>query len=340
MKTNYDVIIIGASIAGLECAKNLAGSNLSVLVVEKKHNIGEKVCAEGIFLKDMEYIPKEDKNSEFKKFLVHYKNKSKLFPDKGVLTTINRKNFLQKQFNELKKFKNIEFLLGANVLKIASKNSIRIDKNKILNYRFLVGADGSTSMVRNYLNLSSKKIGIAIQYSIPKQFHNFELCIDEKLFGTGYLWIFPNRNYTYIGCGSDVRFIDVKALKQNLDNWIKQKNINLSGADFQAATINYDYRGYKFDNIFLTGDAAGLCSGITGEGMYAAFLSGKQAAKEILGENGDLNLIHKWLKKKKKQEKYMVFLKSYFLRKISFSIIIRMLSSKMVQKIFIRTFVK
>ncbi len=35
MKCFYDVLIVGASIAGLEAAKNLAGTKLQVSVVEK-----------------------------------------------------------------------------------------------------------------------------------------------------------------------------------------------------------------------------------------------------------------------------------------------------------------
>jgi flavin-dependent dehydrogenase len=36
MSNYYDVVIVGAGFAGLECAKNLVGSGLKVLILEKK----------------------------------------------------------------------------------------------------------------------------------------------------------------------------------------------------------------------------------------------------------------------------------------------------------------
>ena len=50
----------------------------------------------------------------------------------------------------------------------------------------------------------------------------------------------------------------------------------------KAARINFDYRGWRFGKVFLAGDAAGLASGLTGEGIYAAVLSGGIIARTIL----------------------------------------------------------
>ena len=50
----------------------------------------------------------------------------------------------------------------------------------------------------------------------------------------------------------------------------------------QAEFINFDYRGYHFNNIFLVGDAAGLASGLTGEGIYPAIVSGEAVARCIV----------------------------------------------------------
>ena len=53
----------------------------------------------------------------------------------------------------------------------------------------------------------------------------------------------------------------------------------------EAALINFDYRGWKFNNIFLVGDAAGLASPLTGEGIYPAVISGQAVAGAILGND-------------------------------------------------------
>lgn len=337
IKDFYDVVIVGAGIAGLECAKNLSNSNLSVLVVEKNKNIGEKVCAGGVIPSDMMYIHKSFLNFSFQKMLIHYKNKTVLFPKNGnFISTINRKRLSQFQLNFLKKSDNIKILTGVSVSRILSNNFLELDSGKRIKFRFLIGADGATSVVRKYLNLLINKLEIAFQYIIPKKFKNFEVYLDDKLFGTGFLWIFLHKNFTSIGCGSDIKFINPKQLKSNFDVWLKENNINVSNAKFEAAVLNYDYRGYKFGNIFLAGDAAGLTSGITGKGIYSAFLSGKQIAKDILQKDNAHNLITNWLKKKKQQEKYMFFLKNSFLRNLFFSIAMKLISYKKVQERVIR----
>ena len=322
----YDVIVVGASIAGLECAKNLGGSNLNVLIIERNKQIGRKVCAEGIIPSDLNYIPKHLINFDFQRIIIHYKNKATtFFKNKGIISTIERKTFLDYEVKNLKRFSNIEILTGTSLSEITSNNSLKLNTGKKLEFKFLIGADGSTSIVRKYLNLVSGKLEIAIQYIIPKRLEDFEVYLDNKLFGTGYLWIFPNKNYTSIGCGTDLRFMESKTLKHNFDLWLKEHSFDVQNAKFEGALINYDYKGYKFGNIFLAGDAAGLTSGILGKGIYSAFLSGKQIARDILRVNNAPNLVTEWLKKKKRQEKYMFFLKNSLLRKIFFSVMINLL---------------
>lgn len=333
MENKYDVIIIGAGIAGLECAKNLAGSNLNVLVLERNKEISRKTCAEGITSHDLKYIPKSFINSDFQKIIIHYCKKKIVFPQKGgIISTINRESFLNYKVGNLKRINNIEILTGTPVSKIISNNLLKLSNGKNLSFKFLIAADGSNSIVRKYLNLPLKKFELAIQYIIPKTFKDFEVHLDNKLFGTGYLWIFPNKDYTSIGCGTDLKFMKSKILKDNFDLWLKEHNFDISNAKFEAALINYDYRGYRFDNIFLAGDAAGLSSGITGKGIYSASLSGKQIAMDIIGTSRGPNLIKTWLKKKKQQEKYMFFLKSPFLRRILFSLSMNHLFIKKFQE--------
>lgn len=329
----YDVIIIGAGIAGLECARNIGNSNLNVLVIERNKQISKKVCAEGIIPSDLDYIPKHFINFDFQGMTVHFKGKVITFPkDGGIISTIDRKRFLNYEVRNLKKFNNIKFLSGISVSEIFSDNLLKLDNGEKVRFKFLVGADGSSSIVRKYLNLSSSKLEIAIQYILPKRLENFEIYLDDKLFGTGYLWIFPNKDYTSIGCGTDLRFMKSKTLKNNFDLWLKEHNFDMSDAKFESGLINYDYKGYKFDNIFLAGDAAGLTSGILGKGICSAFLSGKQISRDILGVNRTSNLIKDWLKKKNQQEKYLFFIKNTFLRKMFFPVAINLLFYKKFQE--------
>lgn len=333
METDYDVVIVGAGPAGLSCAKELGGSNLKVLLAEKNKIIGPKVCAGGITLKDLKEIPKEILDAVFNKVYAHYKNKTVLVErNYGLIATIDREKLGQYQLNQINKFGNIKILTGISVTKINPDNSLILSSGEEIKFKFLVGADGSNSIVRNFLKLPIKKRGILIQYILPRKMENFELYLDNDLFGTAYLWIFPHKNYTSIGCGTDSKTISARELKDNFENWLRKEKIDLTGAKLEAGIINYDYRGYKFGNIFLAGDAAGLTSGLTGEGIYSAIISGKQIAKEILQKDKDKNLINNWLIKKKRQEKYIFLLKmpSYF-KHLLFSLFMKLIRNEKIQ---------
>jgi len=71
---------------------------------------------------------------------------------------------------------------------------------------------------------------------------------------------------------------------------------------FEAARINIDYKGFVFGNRFLAGDAAGFASGLTGEGIYQAILSGEEVSKGILNRDYRYPGIKQILKIKNRQE--------------------------------------
>ena len=49
---NYDLLIVGASFAGLACARQAALAGLSVAVIEKKGCSGEKIHTTGVIVKE------------------------------------------------------------------------------------------------------------------------------------------------------------------------------------------------------------------------------------------------------------------------------------------------
>ena len=71
-------------------------------------------------------------------------------------------------------------------------------------------------------------------------------------------------------------------LKNRLLSWCENNRIPIDEKRIQAGWVNYDYRGVRFGKTFLVGDAAGLASGLTGEGIYPALISGQVVAKMIL----------------------------------------------------------
>ena len=70
LKSEFDVVIIGAGIAGLECAKQLGNNNYKVLLVERNNYVGRKVCANAITSEDFRYIPSKYINFKLKALLI------------------------------------------------------------------------------------------------------------------------------------------------------------------------------------------------------------------------------------------------------------------------------
>ena len=165
-----------------------------------------------------------------------------------------------------------------------------------------MGADGSNSIVRRYLNLPVQRIGAGIQYHVPGSFPQMEWHFAPKMFRSGYSWIFPHKDRASIGVYADRQDLSPRRLKDALHTWASQLGISFSACKPEAALINFDYRGWHFGNIFLTGDAAGLASGLTGEGIVPAILSGEAAAKRILAPNSDTSHLDRVIKQHKRHQ--------------------------------------
>ena len=63
------------------------------------------------------------------------------------------------------------------------------------------------------------------------------------------------------------------------------------------------YHGIRFGNTYLAGDAAGLVSSFTGEGIYQALVSGKEVAKMILNPEFEPVKIPEVLETKQKHDR-------------------------------------
>jgi geranylgeranyl reductase len=106
--------------------------------------------------------------------------------------------------------------------------------------------------------------------------------VSNRHFKNGYGWIFPHKNTVSIGAYSPQIKTSAKDLKTGLLAWAKTQGFSLESEHARADCINYDYQGWRFGRTFLVGDAAGLASGLTGEGIYPAIVSGEEAARSIL----------------------------------------------------------
>lgn len=305
----YEVIIIGAGPGGLSAAQKLSEAGKKVLLLEKNNEIGPKVCAGGLTGKAMKKfnLPKELFDHRFEEIFLHSPFFSSEIKLKEPFTyTVDRKNLGQWMLKRLEKT-GADIGLNARATKIASDHIIVNDSEKI-NFKYLIGADGANSIVRKFVGLKNEKLLIAIQYIVPGDaYKKFELFFDSRLFSAGYAWIFPHKGYASIGCGCEPNFFSSKDLMAGFKEWLVKEKIDVSKSRYESFLINYNYLGYKFGNIFLVGDAAGLSSGLTGGGIYQAMISGEEAAKSIIDEKYVSRDMEEVIKSNEKQNHILDF---------------------------------
>ncbi len=332
MKNEYDVVIVGAGPGGLECANQLNGTDLSVLLIEKKEQVGPKTCAGGLTNLDYSFdIPKE-KTREFKNQEIFINGKKYLIELVNPLNTISRADLGEYQLKKISNSSNISILKGTTVNKI-NKNSVITSKGAF-KFKYLVGADGSSSIIRKYLGIDSK-ICIGVCYKVKKITERFVWYFDPKKLSSGYIWIFPHRDHTNIGVYFDPKAVNPKTAREALDDFMLSEGYDPSQNEIEASPISYMYRGCIFGNIFLVGDAAGLASKTTGEGIAFALTSGKEVAKKILNPNHKMKELRNILKTKRRQENISKIFEIFHpIQTILFKIFVRMMKNKWFQTYF------
>jgi flavin-dependent dehydrogenase len=302
MEKRYDVIIIGAGPAGLKCAEQLMDSDRSVLLIEKNEIIGPKICAGGLTNLTTSFNIPEDKTRSFSRQKIFMANRQYEINLVNPLKTISRFDLGQFQLSKLKDANNIKILRGT-LVKSIKKNEVITNKGAFY-FRYLVGADGSTSKVRKYIGLASR-ICIGLYYDVPEVTHEFIWYFDPELLKFGYIWVFPHKDFTNIGVYFNPADLSPRRAREILKEYLTENGYRFTERNFKGAPINHFYRGCIFDHIFLVGDAAGLASKTTGEGISYALTSGKEIGKKIIDPDYQMVELDEILKFKNRQEKML-----------------------------------
>lgn len=284
----YDVVVIGGGPGGLHCGRILSENGVKTLILERKTQIGKKVCAGGITWRGLiKTIPETLVERTFKRQIITTRYQNVVVEESmPMIATINR-SALGNYMAQLAEDAGADIISGAYADTIEGRrlSYCKNGSRHAVQYDFLVGADGSNSRVRKFLKLSEDNTqkGIGIQYSLcdvarSDMIWNF----DTNLFASGYSWIFPHRDHASVGAYVGAPGCTANQLKKGLDCWLGKLHIDVSGCRLEAEQINYHYRDWRFGNTFLVGDAAGLASPLTGEGINPAFVSGDTAARTII----------------------------------------------------------
>lgn len=300
----YDVVVVGAGIAGPIVARNVAKEGYSVLLIDKKPAIGApKQCAEGINISVFEKydIPYD------KRFINREIYGARLYSPSDY-TLEMKYNKVSGVILERKVFdKMLAFYAaraGADVLPRTEATDVIRKDGKIIGIKakkegepieirvdILVAADGVESTI-------ARKAGINT-YAPPHEFdsaYEYEMLIEgfdpdliHLWFGNnvaprGYVWVFPkdeDRANVGIGINSD----NPMTAKYYLDKWLKENNIpfkKILEVNVGIIPVGGFLKELVKDNVLVVGDAARQVNPMHGGGMAEAMEAGTIASKWIV----------------------------------------------------------
>jgi geranylgeranyl reductase family protein len=295
VKTDYDVIVVGAGPAGTAAAYDLAAGGLSVLLLDRAAFPRTKPCAGGLTVKAYRAL-RYDVGPVVQRVCRHMviarglKRQRTLTVDVPLVFMTRRMELdhfcLNQTLQAGATFEMVKEIASVT----AQRGYVEIGTDRmVLRSRFLIGADGANSRIRRCCAPFPEFVrGFAIEAQVPlRGAMDQHMTFDFGQAPWGYGWVFPKADHVNVGlytCREAVRLTP-----QQLSAYCRERIGSAKPEKMAAHAIGLGGWGYvpNSNRIFLVGDAAGLADPLLGEGLHNAIRSGQAAAGAIIAaENG------------------------------------------------------
>ncbi len=284
---------MGSGPAGATLAYELASSGVAVLVIDKAVFPRAKCCGGGVTFRAGNFIgeiPDDITEDTVSKAVFSFSGYN-IFDgsyQNTLIHTVNREKFDHFLVQRAEK-------AGANIMQgtavtalQTSNNHVEVTTNKgIFGAQYVIGADGSRSIVSKYVNNVKHDRFIGIETEVRVEDTELEkwksrILIDMGWTPKGYAWLFPKKDHLSIGVGAPL--INAGNLKKAYRHFL---NSLISGKytiqSWSAGVIPMVAGKPRVvgGRVALLGDAAGLADPLTGEGIGNALWSARLAAPAI-----------------------------------------------------------
>lgn len=300
---HYDVIIVGAGLAGLQCARLLGSRGLRVLLADRKKSLDASIHTTGIFvrrtLEDFP-IPEDCLGPAVSNVSLYSPRRRRM----DLVSThgefrVGRMGRLYTRYLEHCLRAGVTWMPETSYAErsltpgIGNRILIRLDgrhSSRWVSARYLVGADGANSRVARDLQLDLNcewLVGVEdvftnIPLAGPPRLHCF---LDPKI-APGYLaWVAHDGEETHIGVGGYASMFDpLRALSEfrsSLNGIIdlrEAKQLERRGGRIPVGGV---LRNIANTRGLLIGDAAGAVSPLTAGGLDPCVRLSTLAAKVI-----------------------------------------------------------
>jgi flavin-dependent dehydrogenase len=283
---NYDVVIAGAGLAGLQCARLLGERGLRVLLIDRKPALDQSIHTTGIFVRRTleDFALPEDCLGPPVRDVTLYSPARRAMNltsphdefrvgRMGPLYLCLLKKCIDAGVEWMPATRYIEHtkLKGELVVRLESPSFARW-----VRARYLVGADGATSRIGGALGLDRNRewiVGVeevlaGVPLAGPPRFHCF---LDPRI-APGYLaWVVHDGEEVHLGVGGyAARFDPLTALKEfraSLGAVIDLRDAKLLERRGGRIPVGGVLRNIANSQGLLVGDAAGAVSPLTAGGL-------------------------------------------------------------------------
>jgi menaquinone-9 beta-reductase len=267
---DVDVLVCGASFAGLAVARELAGSGARVMVLDR-YEIGERqTSACGIpteWLRVMDLMGSH--RQVFDRLVVHTPH--------GTFRLELPWTFSTFDYRELCSLLWEQSDAGFETATVSGRtgDTVHTDRGD-LSAPLVVDALGWRRVLGGGYQPPDAPLSRGLEVHPWGAGDEMEIWIDRRYVPAGYGWSFPARDELRIGVGSfDPRF-HVKDTTVLLAEDLERDPVR-----YQGNWIPHKLRDATDDGVFFVGDSAGHCLPLTAEGIRTAFYFGIAAGREL-----------------------------------------------------------
>src|SRR3954463_9846842 len=267
----WDVLVCGASFAGLAVARELTGSGARALMIDR-YEVGERqTSACGIpteWLRAMDLMGSE--RQTFGRLVVHTPHGMSRLELPWTFSTFDYPELCRLLFEQT----DCEF----ETAKVDGRtgHTVHTDRGDV-SAPLVVDALGWRRMLSNteFPPLESP-LSRGLEVHPFGSGRELEIWIDRSYVPAGYGWSFPAHDELRIGVGSFDPKFHVK------DNTVKlARDLDRDAVRYQGNWIPHRLRDAAEDGVFFAGDSAGHCLPLTAEGIRTALYFGLACGREL-----------------------------------------------------------
>ncbi len=335
----YDIIIVGASIAGLYAGMKLALAGQKVCILDRKKEIGLPVrCGEatGNRAELARFVDVDESwiAQDIKGFTVHFRESVFLKKEMEETGVILHRDLFEKQMADKAEKNGADIFLKTAVSGLLHGSNgvtgVRCDNGREITGSLIIGADGCESKIGRWAGVTDtipiRDAFSAVQYRVKSNYCNdgfLHFFIGSADIPGGYIWIFPRSEHEIsVGAGMYRGNGQSQKVKALLDDFITRNIPEAQCSHFISgcAPLSISPKQLYKDNVLVIGDAARQVNPLTAGGIMNALEAADLAVHAILaGRNNNKTYSiskgysKKWTKTQRRQQKIYYMFKEVYL---------------------------